>query len=234
MVLGIFSCTNSSWSFPDFPYTTTYFPNQYPIRTLVFGDYIYDNSNDNELKFVIGAATGGVYEQKKEITMGIQVDNALTDNLFTNKGTPIMPMPSNWYSLSSSSEIVIPSGEYTGGITVQLTTDFTSDPNSINPYWAIPLRMTSTTADSLLMGDTDMDNPDPRVATNWQVTPKDFTIFCVRYVNEWDGKYILRGTGCGQKLYRRKYPGNDNLPYTVPRRKFDCKVEYFGKVSGYL
>ncbi len=136
MALGIFSCTNGGWSFPDFPYTTTYFPNQFPIRTLVFGDYIYDNSNDNQMKFEIGAATGGVYKQTKDITIGFQVDNSLTDNLFTNSGSPIMPMPSGWYTLSSTSQMVIPSGQYTGGVMVQLTTDFTSDPNSINPYWA--------------------------------------------------------------------------------------------------
>jgi hypothetical protein len=39
-----------------------------------------------------------------------------------------------------------------------------------------------------------MTNPDPRIATNWAVVPKDFTIFAVRYVNEWHGKYLLRGT----------------------------------------
>ncbi len=53
--------------------------------------------------------------------------------------------------------------------------------------------MTSTTADSVLQGYTQMENPDPRISSNWATTPKNFTIFCVRYVNEWHGNYLLRG-----------------------------------------
>lgn len=194
MTLGIFSCKNHSWSFPDFPYTTTYFPNQYPVRTLIFGDYIYDNSMDKEMKFLISATTGGVYEQKKTINVGFTVDNTLAANLKTSSGTPIKAMPAGWYSLSSTDQIVIPVGKYSGGVTVQLTNDFTADTNSINPYWVIPLRMTSSTTDSILRGKSDMTNPDPRISTNWGTVPKDFTLFAVRYVNEWHGKYLLRGT----------------------------------------
>ena len=193
MTLGIFSCKNQSWSFPDFDYTTTYFPIQYPLRTLVLGDYMYDNSMDKELKFLISATMGGAYENKQNVTVGFQVDNSLTTNLFTGT-TPMMAMPANWYTLSSANEIVIPKGSFAGGVTVQLTNAFLADTNSVRAYWAIPLRMTSTTADSLLAGKSGMTNPDRRIATDWAVAPKDFTIFGVKYVNEWHGKYLLRGT----------------------------------------
>ncbi|MGV8094983.1 MAG: hypothetical protein AB2L24_24275 [Mangrovibacterium sp.] len=53
-IAGLFSCQNEDWSFPDFDYTTTYFPYQYPVRTLVLGDYYFDNTNDNQHKFLIG------------------------------------------------------------------------------------------------------------------------------------------------------------------------------------
>ena len=34
MAMGLLlSCENEDWEFPDFNYTTTYFPYQYPVRT---------------------------------------------------------------------------------------------------------------------------------------------------------------------------------------------------------
>ena len=194
MTLGIFSCKNQSWSFPDFDYTTTYFPNQYPLRTLVFGDYVYDNSGDNKLQFLISADMGGVYSNKKDINVGFAVDTTLTTNLFTSTGGKIKAMPAAWYTLSNTSQLVIPSGSFSGGVTVQLTNAFTADTNSVGAYWVVPLKITSSTTDSVLMGRSGMTNPDPRIASNWAVAPKNFTLFGVKYVNEWHGKYLLRGT----------------------------------------
>ncbi|MDD4922595.1 MAG: DUF5627 domain-containing protein [Bacteroidales bacterium] len=194
MILGIFSCKNEEWNFSDFDYTTTYFPYQYPVRTLVFGDYTYDNSGDKNLKFLISANMGGVYENKSNVNVGYTVDNTLADNLFTFDGTPIKAMPASWYTLSNTSQMVIPNGSFSGGVTVQLTEDFLSDTNSISAYWVIPLRITTSTTDSILSGEKNLSNPDPRIADNWTIVPKNFTIFGVKYVNEWHGKYLLRGT----------------------------------------
>jgi hypothetical protein len=239
MTLGIFSCKNQSWSFPDFDYTTTYFPNQYPLRTLVFGDYIYDNSMDNDLKFLISATTSGVYENKEDIKVGFEVDNTLTTNLFTNTNTPIKAMPTDWYTLSSTNEIIIPKGKFAGGVTVQLNDKFTTDTNSVNAYWVIPLKMTSTTADSILSGRTGMTNPDRRIATNWAVAPKDFTLFGVKYVNEWHGRYLLRGqdiitdlsgTPVDTIVYHTQYlEGNSVVQLSTSRRN---QVKYSNSVRG--
>jgi hypothetical protein len=243
MMLGIFSsCTNAGWSFPNFPYTTTYFPEQYPIRTLIFGDYIYDNSRDNNMQFLISATTGGVYKQTKNITVGFTVDPTLTNKLVTTSTSPTLPivaMPANWYTLSNPSEIVIPSGRYDGGVTVTLTSDFTADTLAIVPHWVIPLRMTTTTADSILSGKSGMANPDPRISSNWALAPKNFTIFCVRYVNEWHGRYIVRGTDVVKKAsdnsvietitYHTQYlEGNTVAPMTTFRRN---AVKYSNSVK---
>jgi hypothetical protein len=193
MALGIFSCKNQSWSFPDFDYTTTYFPNQYPVRTLVFGDYVYDNSGDNKLQFLISADMGGVYNNKKDISVDFVVDTTLTQNLFTSSNTPIKAMPASWYTLSSD-KIIIPNGKFSGGVTAQLDQKFVQDTNSIGAYWVIPLKITASTTDSVLQGKSGMSNPDPRIAGNWAIAPKNFTLFGVKYVNEWHGKYLLRGT----------------------------------------
>lgn len=247
MTLGIFSCKNQSWSFPDYVdskgihWTTTYFPNPFPVRTLIFGDYIYDNSMDNNLQFLISATMGGVYSNNKNITVGIAVDNTLCNNLI-NTGTnlPIQAMPADWYTLSSTSQIVIPSGKYAGGVTVTLAPNkFTADTNSVRPYWAIPLRMTSTTADSILSGRSGLASPDPRVAANWAVMPKNYTIFCVQFVNEWDGKYLLRGTDIvkkasdGTKIDSTKYhtqylEGNQVVSMLTSRRN---QVKYSNSIK---
>lgn len=192
LILGMFSCENEDWSFPDFDYTTAYFPYQYPVRTLILGDYMYDNSNDNELKFVISATMGGVYENKKDVVVNFQVDESLVENLYAGS-TPILALPQSYYTLSSSNEIVIPKGEFSGGVEVQLSEAFLQDTLAVGVNYVIPLRITDATTDSVLVGDPGVQNPDPRVAGDWVLPPKNFTLFAIKYINEYDAKYLLRG-----------------------------------------
>ncbi|MEX1238866.1 MAG: DUF5627 domain-containing protein [Cyclobacteriaceae bacterium] len=193
--LGVFvSCQNDEWEFPDFDYTTAYFPYQFPVRTLVLGDYNFDNSNDNEHKFMIGATMGGVYKNEKDVTVDFVVDETLTANLYNSNtgGLPIKAMPANYYTLASN-QIVIPIGQTYGMVEVQLTDAFFADTLSIGQHYVIPLRMVSASTDSILQGKTSQSNPDPRIPADWVLAPKDFTLFGVRYVNEYHGKYLLRG-----------------------------------------
>ena len=193
--LGIFvSCQNEDWEFPDFDYTTAYFPYQFPVRTLVLGDYYFDNKDDNEHKFMIGATMGGVYKNKGDVTIDIVVDQTLTNNLVNgNTGNqPILAMPANYYTLASN-KIIIPKGQTYGLVEVQLTPDFFADPLAIGQNYVIPLRMVSATTDSVLQGKPGVSNADPRIVGNWVLAPKDFTLFGVRYVNKYHGKYLLRG-----------------------------------------
>lgn len=192
LVLGIFSCQNEDWSFPDFDYTSAYFPYQFPVRTLILGDYMYDNSNDNELKFMISATMGGVYANKKNVIVNFQVDESLVQNLY-NGNSPILALPQNYYTLSSSNEIVIPKGKFSGGVEVQLTETFLQDSLAVGVNYVIPLRITDATTDSVLVGSPRISNPDPRVAGDWVIPPKNFTLFAIKYINEYDAKYLLRG-----------------------------------------
>jgi hypothetical protein len=200
VILAVFSLLNSCKSqpieFENFPYTTTYFPSQFPLRTLVFGDYKYEN--DNDCSFLISAAHGGGYENKKDVTVGFEIVPSLVDNLYTGN-TKLRAMPSNWYTLSSPNQIIIPKGSRQGGVTVTLNDAFFNDPGSIGTNWVIPVRMTSTTADSILSGRSPLQNPDPRLAGDWELAPKNYTIFAVRYVNEWHGRYLLRGTAVSKE-----------------------------------
>ncbi len=193
---GLMSCKNFPIVHPDFDYTSGYFPYQFPVRTLVLGDYIYDNANDNAHKFVISVAMGGLYENSKDRSFAFQVDNSLCNKiLFTANGDPVKAMPSNYYTLSSSSTIVIPAGKYNGGIDVQLTDAFFADPLAIKNTYVVPLKLKSSAdVDTILSGSSANPAADPRVASQWNVAPKNFTMFAVKYINEYHGVYFHYGS----------------------------------------
>jgi len=194
--LSILTACNKDWSFPDYKYTTVYFAYQTPVRTLVLGEDIYDNTLDNQHKCLIMATMGGVYENKKDITLGVAVDNTLADHLKfeTPTGDSIYAMPSSYYTLPADKKIVIPAGKVTGGIEVQLTDAFFQDPRSVKNTFVIPLRITSVkNADSILSGRSDLASPDRRKAADWVITPKDYILYAVKYINPYHGFYLRRG-----------------------------------------
>ena len=193
LMVALAACKNFDIEHPDFDYTSGYFPYQFPVRTLVLGDYIYDNSNDNNHKFIISIGIGGVYSNEKDRTFNIQVDNSLCDNvLFSSGGDPIIAMPQNYYQLSSNQ--IVPKGKVNGGVEVQLSDAFFNDPKAIKNTYVVPLRITgSNDVDTILVGQSANPNPDPRVSGDWTIAPKDFTMFAVKYINEYDGKYFRYG-----------------------------------------
>lgn len=214
-------CKNQEIEFPDFEYTTGYFPYQYPIRTLVLGDYIYDNTNDNAHKFLISAAMGGVYKNNQERVFTIEVDNSLCDQArFASTGQPMYALPEKYYKLSSLNQLIIPAGQFNGSIEVQLSDDFFDDTLASRLAYVLPIRIKEVAnLDSLLRGRSTMPQPDPRIVGNWDVTPKDFTMFAVKYVNPFHGNYFHRGKSvvdsAGQTLetnvYRQQYVEKDEV-----------------------
>ncbi len=215
LITALMAC-NKKNEFPDFDYTTGFFPYQYPVRTLVLGDYIYDNTNDNNHKFVISAAMGGVYENTRDRIFDIEIANSLCNNvLFQTTRDTIRLMPTSYYSLSSKSTLTIPAGQVNGGIEVQLTDAFFNDPLAIKLGYVIPVRIIkATNLDSVLRGQSSKTNPDPRVVGLWDVLPRDFTMFAVNFINPYHGMYLHRGasvvknvasTVLETKVYRTEY-----------------------------
>lgn len=194
-VFALSACENQENVFPDFNFTAAYFPYQYPVRTLILGDYIYDNSNDNEHRFLISAGFGGVYANTKDRVLNIQVDESLCKNVrFGSTSNAVQPMPSNYYTLSSSDKLTIPAGKFNGSIAVQLSEEFFNDPSAIQLNYVIPLRIVgSNDVDSILRGKPAVNNPDPRISSHWDVVPRDFTLFAVKFVNPYHGTYFHRG-----------------------------------------
>ena len=73
------SCENGDWDFPDYEYQVVYFAYQYPVRTITLGEDIFDTTLDNEGKCMILATMGGLYENKQNVTIDVEVDNSLVD-----------------------------------------------------------------------------------------------------------------------------------------------------------
>jgi hypothetical protein len=223
VLTGLYSCENGEVNFPDFDYTSSYFPYQYPVRTLVLGEYVFDNTNDNNLRFLISVTMGGIYKNNEDRIIEFVVDETLTDNLYI--GTQrVLPLPASYYTLSHDSQIIIPKGEYYGAVTVQLTEAFLNDPlavGSVGTKYAVPLRITGASTDSVHSGQVAVGvlDPDPRVTAHWIVTPKNFTLFGINYVNEYQGKYLKRGASqvfLGAELietnvYRTPYVEKDEV-----------------------
>jgi len=194
LAIGLISCENFNIDHPDFDYTSGFFPYQFPVRTLVLGDYIYDNANDNAHKFVVSVAMGGVYENEKDREFEFEVDNSLCNNmLFTSGGDQLKALPSNYYTLSSPNKIVIPKGKMNGGVEVQLNAFF-ADPLAIKNTYVVPLKLKgSNDVDSILVGSSPNPSADPRIASQWNIAPKNFTMFAVKYINEYHGNYFHYG-----------------------------------------
>lgn len=188
------SCENQDVEFPDFDYSTVYFAYQYPVRTIVLGDDIIDNTLDNEHKCAIYATMGGVYANDKTIGIDIAVDNSLCNNLFFdgNYASPVQTMPSNYFSLTTN-QIVLDK-ELQGGVEVQLTDAFFADANALDNTYVIPLRMTNVVnADSILSGVPKFEGAARTNMTEWDVLPKDYTLYCVKFINQWHANYLRRG-----------------------------------------
>jgi hypothetical protein len=197
--LSFASCYNADKDFPDFDGgTKAYFAYQNPIRTLVLGSDVYDNSLDNAHKCRIWATMGGAYGGRDAVVNYV-VDESLCDNLwFLDDGgypsRPVAPMPKSYYTLLS--DAINYNGDSRGYVEVQFTDAFFNDPKatSQDTTYVIPLRMTSVSGiDGILSGTANVENAVRTNPQDWAVLPMDYVLYCVRYMNPWQGKYIRRG-----------------------------------------
>ncbi len=194
-VAGIlYSCENDDVTFDDFDYTTVYFANQYPLRTLELGnDANVDNSLDNEHKVKITATMGGVYSNTVDRTISIEVDESLCDGVSFSDGSDLEAMPSSYYNLASN-QIVIEAGNILGGVEVELTDVFFEDPLTVDKKYVIPVVMTEVVnADSILSGKAGVDDPNLVASDDWSIAPKNYVLYAIRYMNPWHAKYLRRG-----------------------------------------
>ena len=233
------SCYNADKEFPDYQDgTTAYFAYQFPVRTLVLGNDIYDNTLDNEHKCQIWSTMGGAYGGRDAI-VDIVVDETLCNNLyFTDEGgnaaSPVLPMPSAYYKLASNA---IPyNGDSRGYVEVQFTDAFFNDPKSIENTYVIPLLMTKATGIDHILTGTPREGLSPSRSNteDWDVLAKDYVLYCVKYMNPWQGKYIRRGVdnvtekGVTTKVVRKDF----SLVNSDPGRYTENPVNQYDEICG--
>lgn len=198
ITLSLASCYNADREFPDYEGgTTAYFAYQDPVRTIILGNDIYDNSLDNAHKFQIWATMGGAYNGRNAIAE-IAVDNSLCNNLFFideggNPTTAVLPMPAEYYKLASNS---IPyNGDMRGYVEVQLTDAFFNDPKSVENTYVIPLSMNKISGIDKILTGTPREGftPERQNTSDWEIPAKDYVLYCVKYMNPWQARYIRRG-----------------------------------------
>lgn len=200
VALFLASCQNSDQSFPDYEGgSAVYFAYQYPVRTIVLGEDVYDTTLDNEHRFEIYAVMSGVYANNNKVTIDVSVDNTLVDNLFFEAGgSPVVAMPSNYYTLAGN-QIVLDK-KIQGAVGVQLSDAFFADPKALERTYVLPLVMNKVqNADSILSGrravtgDPELDNASRTNPDGWDVQPKDFVLYAVKFINPWHANYLRRG-----------------------------------------
>ena len=192
------SCYNADKEFPDYEGgTTAYFAYQYPVRTLILGNDIYDNTLDNEHKCRIWSTMGGAYGGRDAV-VDVVVDETLCNDLYFadeggNAAAPVLPMPTAYYQLASNS--IKYNGDPRGYVEVQFTDAFFNDEKAIANTYVIPLVMTKVTGIDRILTGTPREGLTPARTNSgdWEILPKDYVLYLVKYMNPWQGKYIRRG-----------------------------------------
>lgn len=140
----------------DYEYDGVYFPYQVDVRTFVVGE---------GMKIQVGAALGGVRENDRDRVVNYQIDNSLINTevfeLMKNGATYIKNsivgvtalklLPTNYYTVSDNSKMVIKKGEHAGMVTIKPdSAKFLADAATLNAVYALPLRITTADADTVL------------------------------------------------------------------------------------
>lgn len=185
------SCEEYEDYMKDYEITGVYFGTQKPLRTIV--------AREN-MQFKFGAVLGGKRENKVDEWAKFMIDPELLNT--TPNADAFVLLPESYYSLSNDSVIIIPKGAVMGDVTVTLNREaFTSDPDAISNTYALPLRLTSTSADTILSG-------------NEETPSKDYTIIVVKYISPNHGYYYHKGVqqelgGAGEVVKETAYSKKD-------------------------
>ena len=168
-------CKNGDQDFDDFEGgTTVYFPYQYPVRTILLGDGVeYSTELDNAHRFKVMGYGAGTYDSY-EFTFNVAVDESLAQGVTFKDGRAVTVLPSSYYQLASTTSTY--AGNRMSGVEVQLTDAFFQDPASLTQTYVLPLRMSGVKGASKILEEMD------------------YTLYCVRYVNPWEGYYLVKGT----------------------------------------
>lgn len=192
--LGLAACTNQDPGFEDYGTSAVYFPFQTPARTLILGKYeLGINDNDNNHRFEIGVTLAGVYENLADRKVHFELDNSLFSD-----ATNVKTLPPSYYTIETESPVTIPAGDLKGRITIQLTDQFFNDTLSFAPVnevnYAMPLVITQIeNIDTVLSGVPLIAEATRVKAEEWDILPKDYAVFGIKFINKYHAMYLRRG-----------------------------------------
>lgn len=173
IVLAVFvlaSCKKYESYVNDFDHSVVYFASQKPLRTIVA---------DDDMSFKVGVALGGVRNNKADQIVKYRIDPTLFNSVPGAFNYEVLP--ERYYTITDNSTMVIKEGQLIGDVTVTLNKElFTADPDALQKIYALPLRIVSTTTDSILVGNSN-------------VPAKDYTIVVVKYISPYHGTYFHKG-----------------------------------------
>lgn len=200
LVFSLMACENEEIEQENFGSTSVFFPYQRPARTLVMGEYdLGFNENDNNGRFEIGVVMSGVYVNNKDRKVSFELAPDLIDaNKLGVDSVNVQILPASYYTIEQQSPVTIPSGSINGRIPIQLNEAFFDDPLSFagtdQTHYVIPLIIKEIEElDSLLTGVPIIDNPIKILDADWSILPKDYTLFGIKFMNKYQGKYLRRG-----------------------------------------
>jgi hypothetical protein len=140
----------------DFDHNGIYFPYQTDVRTFVVGE---------GMKIEVGVAFAGVRENTRDRIVSFSIDNSLVTpgilGLMKNglsyikaavaNVSVLTPLPSNYYTLSDNSKMVIKTGKHMGSVVLTIdSAKFVADPKALSANYAIPFLLTGADADTIL------------------------------------------------------------------------------------
>lgn len=166
LILAFTGCEKYDEYIKDYKYSAVYFATQKPLRTVV----AYD-----DMHFKVGVALGGKRENAVNESADFEIDPSLLNNDDIVGNNNFQLMPAQYYTLSDDSRMEIPAGEFIGDVTVTLDKGkFTADSLSTGNNYAIPLRITGTSTDTIL-------------------ADRSYTILVVKYISPYHGTYYHKG-----------------------------------------
>jgi len=244
IALGFISCENQENTVADFGSTAVFFPYQTPARTIVQGEYdLGFNDNDNKGRFEIGVVMSGVFENQVDRKVYFEYAPELIDTLAMADVDTInvQLLPQSYYTIEQQSPVTIPAGSVQGRIPVQLSDAFFDDPLSFadfgDVHYVLPLKITNVEGiDSILSGMPLADNPIKVRETDWNPVPKDYTLFGIKFMNKYQGKYLRRGADVmtnasgdvTTSTYRSEYVEKDELTTLTTTGRSD--VSYSNRI----
>lgn len=161
----------------DYLYSTSYFAFQHPVRTLL-------QEPGEELKFELGVSLGGKYTNENNEVIDYIIAPELLDSIMSIDSTVSFKLlPADYYTVSNDAQMIISSGNFVGDVTFTLDSEkFLNDSLSHTSTYVMPLEITGSTTDSIL-------------------THKDYTIAVIKYINQYEGYYWLKGKDLQLDLY---------------------------------